>query len=58
MALVPTIIRADSMIWNICGDAVVDVAEQVADGRAVRPPKRQLAGGRDLRPILCSTLVT
>ena len=52
MALVPTIIRAYSMIVEHLRDAVVHVAEQPAHGRDAVLAEGQLAGGGDLQAHL------
>ena len=58
IALVPTIIRAYSMIWNICAMPSCTSPSSVptAGRRARRRCSSQVV--ETLRPILCSTLVT
>ena len=59
IALVPTIIRANSMILNICAMPSCTSPSRVPTaGMPSTSPKRTSQVVETLRPILCSTLVT
>ena len=58
IALVPTIIRAYSMIWNICAMPSCTSPSRVPTAGVPCSPKLTSQVVETLRPILCSTLVT
>ena len=58
IALVPTIIRAYSMMWNICAMPSCTSPSREPTAGVLCSPKRSSQVVETFRPILCSTLVT